>query len=328
MANIDVLQYESLIGTFETIKDHPFKGIDFYKNSFVDVDGDIAQWDEFTTKRQADAKLKSRGAPSSAKDLEDSKGKAANMGYFNESFIASGDDLNNLRQPGSKAKDNAGKAYLAKKLMGLKTMERRTKERLLFSVLTGTLAYTLNDISQSVDMGTAGANKPTAGTTWATASTDIVSDILAWKAIAEEASGRVLTTAWINDTVASYLLKNDTIQNLIGTGALTERIAKTGQIGLFAGIDWIQYDSSYFDGSSTAKFVPDNKVFFTPDPGDWLSYQSGSVTIVEDGDMIVVPSPGIWNVTKDDPVGEKVIVKSCFLPVLTAPDAIIYAGVV
>lgn len=326
MSNIDVLQYDALIGAYETIKDLPLKGIDFYKNAFVGVDGDIAKWDEFTNVRQADAKLKSRGAPSGSKNLLDMRERTANMGYFNESFIATGDDLNNLRQPGSTAKDNAGKAFLSRHLMELKNMERRTKERLLFSVLTGTLTYTLNDVAVSIDMGTDAANKPTAAVTWATASTDIVSDIVAWKAIAEEASGRVLTTCWINDTVAGYLLKNDAIQSLIGTGTLTERIAKTGQIGMLAGINFIQYDGTYYTGSTNAKYVPDDIAFFTPDPDEgWLTFQEGSVTIVEDGEMKVVASPGIWNETKSDPVGEKVLVKSVFLPVLVAPDAIIYA---
>ena len=328
MANIDVLQYDSLIGTYETIKDMPLKGIDFYKDAFVDVDGDIAKWDENTISRLADAKLKSRGAPSGSKNLLNMKQVAANMPYFNESFIATGDDLNNLRQPGSNAKDVAGKAYLTRQLLEVKNMERRTEEKLLFSALTGILAYTLNDVAVTVDFGTNAANKPTAAVTWATNTTDIVSDIVAWKAIAEERSGRVLTTAWINDTVAGFLLHNNDVQSLIGTGTLTERIAKTGQIGMFAGINWIQYDGTYYNGSSNAKYVPDERVFFTPDPGEgWLAYQMGSVSIVEDGDMKIVPSPGIWSETKADPVGEKVLVKSCFLPVLMAPDAIIYADV-
>lgn len=326
MSNIDVLQYDALIGAYETIKDMPLKGIDFYKEAFVDVDGDIAKWDEFTTVRLADAKLKSRGAPSGSKNLLNMKQRAANMAYFNESFLATGDDLNNLREAGGTAKDKAGKAYLARNLQELKNMDRRTKEKLLFSCLTGILAYTLNDVAVTVDMGTNAANKPTAAVSWAITTTDIVSDIVTWKAIAEERSGRVLTTAWINDTVAGYLLSNDTVKDLIGEGTLTERIAKTGQIGMFAGINWIQYDGTYYNGSANAKYVPDDIVFFTPNPDEgWLAYQSGTVSIVEDGDMKIVASPGIWNETKADPVGEKVIVKSCFLPVLVAPDAIIYA---
>lgn len=328
MANIDVLQYDALIGAYETIKDMPLKGIDFYKDTFVDVDGDIAKWDSITNIRQADAKLKSRGAPSGSKDLANMEARAANMAYFNESFLATGDDLNNLRQIGSNARDNAGKGYLAYNLMQLKNMERRTKEKLLFSCLTGTLAYTLNDVAVTVDMGTNAANKPTAAVSWATVTTDIIGDIVAWKAIAEERSGRVLTTAWINDTVAAMLLANDDIKELIGTGSLTERIALTGQIGMIAGINFIQYDGAYYTGAASAKYVLDERVYFTPDPGDgWLTYQYGSVTIKEDGDMKVVEGPGIWNETSGDPVGEKVLVKSCMLPVLVAPDAIIYADV-
>ncbi len=327
MANIDVLQYDSLIGTYETVKEVQLKGIDFYKAAVTPVEGDIAKWDEETITRQADAKLKSRGAPSGSKNTLNIRERASNLVYFNESFLATGDDLNNLRQSGSNVKDNAGKSYLSKNLLALKNMERRTRERLLFSCLTGILAYTLNDIAVTVDMGTAGANKPTAGTSWATATTDIVSDLTAWKAVVEEASGRVLTQAWINDTVAGYLLKNDSITAWLGGSSLAERILKTGQIGMIAGINFTQYDGAYLDGT-TKKFVPDDKVFFTP-PADegWLAYQEGTVTIVEDGEMIVVPTPGMWNVTKTDPVGEKVLVKSCFLPVLVAPDSIIYADV-
>ncbi len=327
MADIDALQYDSMIGTYETVKETQLKGIDFYKAAVAPVDGDIAKWDEETLRRVADAELKSRGAPSGSKNLLNLRERASNMAYFNESFLATGDDLNNLRQSGSNAKDAAGKSYLSRNLLALKNMERRTRERLLFSTFTGILSYTLNGIAVTVNMGTAGANKPTAAVTWATASTDIVSDITAWKAIAEEASGRVLTQAWINDTVAGYLLKNDSITAWLGGTSLAERIMKTGQIGMIAGVNFTQYDGAYIDGASAAqKFVPDDKIFFTP-PADegWLAYQEGTVAIVEDNEMIVVPTPGIWNQTMSDPVGEKVLVKSCFLPVLVAPDAIVYA---
>lgn len=327
MANIDALQYDAMIGTYETVKETQLKGIDFYKAAVVPVDGDIAKWDENTLRRVADAELKSRGAPSGSKNLLNLRERSSNMAYFNESFIATGDDLNNLRQDGGNAKDVAGKSYLSKNLQALKNMERRTRERLLFSTLTGILAYTLNGVAVTVDMGTNAVNKPTAGVSWATATTDIVSDITAWKAIAEERSGRVLTQAWINDTVAGYLLKNDSITAWLGGSSLAERILKTGQIGMIAGVNFTQYDGAYVDGAgATQKFVPDDLVFFTPNADEgWLAYQEGSVTIIEDGEMIVVPTPGIWNETKSDPVGEKVLVKSCFLPVLTAPDAIIYA---
>lgn len=328
MANIDVLQYDSMIGVYETVKDVALQGIDFYKDAVAPVQGDIAKWDESTNIRQADAKLKSRGAPSGSKDLSNMRARASNMVYFNESFIATGDDLNNLRKAGGSEKDTAGNAYMSSNLMQLKNMERRTRERLLWSCLTGTLTYTLNDIAQSVDMGTDSDNKPTAAVSWAVASTDIVSDLTAWKSVAEVGSGRVLTTAWINNTVAGYLLKNDSIAAWLGGTSLAERIMKTGQIGEIAGINFKQYDGSYFNGTTAVKYIGDDKIHFTPDPNEgWLAYQEGTVTIVEDGEMIVVPTPGIWNETKSDPVGEKVLVKSCFLPVLTAPDAIVYADV-
>ena len=329
MANIDALQYDSMIGTYETVKETQLKGIDFYKAAVAPVDGDIAKWDEEALRRVADAELKSRGAPSGSKNLLNLRERSSNMAYFNESFLATGDDLNNLRQSGSNTKDVAGKSYLSKNLLALKNMERRTRERLLFSCLTGILGYTLNGIAVTVNMGTAGGNKPTAVVSWATATTDIVSDITAWKAIAEEASGRVITQAWINDTVAGYLLHNDSITAWLSGSSLAERILKTGQIGMIAGVNFTQYDGAYIDGAGAAKkFVPDDKVFFTP-PADegWLAYQEGSVSIVEDSEMIVVPTPGIWNQTISDPVGEKVLVKSCFLPVLVAPDSIIYADV-
>ena len=326
MSNADALQYEELIGTYDTIKDTPFAGIDFYKNSFVDVDGDTAEWDEFTAVRQADGELKSRGSSSSSKNLESHRERTSKMGYFNENFMADGDNLNNLRSPGSKAKDNAGKNFLSRKLKHLKDMERRTEERLLFSLLTGTLTYTLDGVAQSIDMGTDAANKPTVSVSWATASTNIIGDILAYKAVAVEGSGRQITTAWVNQKVVNYLLNNDSIQQFVGGGGLGERMVKTGQIGMIAGVNFIQNDAVYFNGSTTVNFVPDDVVFMTPDPADWLTYQKGSVAIKENGEMKIVPSPGIWSVTKDDPVGEKVIVKSCFLPVLTAPDAIVYVS--
>lgn len=326
MSNADALQYEELIGTYETIKDMPFAGIDFYKKSFVDVDGDTAEWDEFTTVRQADGKLKSRGAPSSSKNLESHRERTSKMGYFNENFMADGDNLNNLRKPGSRAKDNAGKNFLSRKLKKLKDMERRTEERLLFSLFTGTLTYTLDDVAQSIDMGTAAGNKPTVGTTWATSTTNIIGDILAYKAVAVEGSGRAITTAWVNQTVVNYLLNNDSIQQFVGGNGLGARMVRTGEIGVIAGVKFIQNDAVYYNGSTTVNFVPDDVVFMTPDPDDWLSYQKGSVTITENDEMKVVPSPGMWAVTSDDPVGKKVIVKSCFLPVLTAPDAIVYVA--
>ncbi len=324
MSNIDALEYEEIIGTYETIKDTPLKGIDFYKRSFVDVDGDTAHWDEYTTVRLADSEFSSRGDPSTSKDLANMRPRTAAMAYFNTSFIATGDNLNNLRKPGSNVKDKAGKAYLAKNLMEVKDMERRAQERLLFSCLTGTLTYTLNDVAQSQTMSVPAGNTTNPTTSWATAGTDIITDLLGYKAIVEEGSGRVLTTGWVNDTVMGYLLNNTSIQSLIGTGTLTERIAKTGNIGVIAGINFIQYDGAYYNGSATAKYVSDDVVFMTPDPADWLTYQRGSVAIADGEEMRIVASPGIWGVTNKDPVGEKVIVKSCFLPVLTAPASVVY----
>lgn len=329
MSDIAVLEFETLIGAYEEIKAVKLKGVDTYMAATkADVDGDLFSFDLFKDRREV-AGLSSRGAESTPVNLEDSENKVVKMPYVNKSFPIMGDDMANLRQPGSDSKDRAGRAYVMRKMNGIKKTEMRMREKLLWQMFTGTIIEKVDGIALALSMGRTGTHDPDVSATnpWDTVGNNPLDDITGWNALVEEDSGRNLAIAWCNDTVMKALLANTQVQNLIGEGALTERIAQTGTIGRFGGVEWRQYDGKIASG----KFIADKYVIFTPDPAvedDWMAFANGSAVILNDeGKEIEVPSPGAYAYTTQDPVGKKVVVKSCFLPVLTAPDATIYAKV-
>ncbi|KKL13543.1 hypothetical protein LCGC14_2524700 [marine sediment metagenome] len=324
MSDIAVLQSQVMIGAYEEIKTLSLKGIDTYMApTKADVTGDTFNYDLFIDQLEAEG-LSSRGKPSSSFDMEDAQNKSVKMPYVNKDFAIQGDNLANLRQAGSMAKDAAGRSYVMRKLNGIKRLEMRMREKLLWQMFTGTITEKVDGIALNLSMGMSGSHTPTASPVWSLVGTKILDDVSDWLKLIEEDSGRVGALAWCNSTVMKSMLKNTQVLDLIGESSLTESAFRTGKIAEFAGLSWRVYNGKLADGS----YIADDKLIITPEPDDWMAYANGSVIILDDdGKEIEVTSPGAYSYTEKNPVGKIAVVKSCFLPVLTAKDSTIYATV-
>lgn len=130
----------------------------------------------------------------------------------------------------------------------------RTLEWLVWQALTGTITVTVAGVSLAVDFDVPSANKPSPNASWATAGTDIYSDIVAWKKQVATASGVMPTDVVIDSTTLGYMFNNTALQKYL-TDELKRQFAIEGSVPNYLGMKWTVYDLGYTSGGSAAQYV-------------------------------------------------------------------------
>lgn len=293
------------------------------------IQGDTAEWDVLKPARKV-GEFVADGAPSKAVALEAVGHRIAKCLKRFDSKRLSGDFLNNIRDLGARQKN--ARAALTREQQALDKRNAFAKEWALSRALTGTLTINQEDVKLSVDYELDGAHKPTASVSWATSTTDIPADLMAWKRLIEKDSGFTAGYAFANDKVLAYLLNNEATTGLLGESRLREQVAQSGVITNFMGLDWFFYNAGYLDGSGTfVPFIADDKVILTPKETDWCALQVGS-TLIPSGngagnDLVEVSGRYSYAVVETDPPGVRLFVGDSWLPVIAIPGAVVYADV-
>lgn len=251
-----------------------------------------------------------------------------------------------VRTPGELARVNAEKAVL-REVTDLNTRFDNFAEYALWQMFTGTLVLDYNDVNTTVDYKLPTSHKPTASTSWATATPkQIVNDVRTWKRLisrdgrvaAQEAYATELTISYIFDSFAST---GSTAANFMGGNLLSDRMKdqyyQTGVLPGFMGLTW-KPQEAVFDSSGAAYsgnptdpgaetlFLADNKLIL------------GNFTENRPFELIEGPTAddsapegftGKFSKTwKDpDPSARQILLEWNFLPVLTRPEQFIYASV-
>lgn len=124
----------------------------------------------------------------------------------------------------------------------------------------------------------------TIGTTWATASTDIIANINAIKKTQVQNGRAPLAHAFYGSNIASYIAKNDAAKNLLnGNPALAQQFYNTGEIpNGFCGLQWHPVYGAYEINSSdaVAEWWGADGITFTPEPNrNWWKFYEGSFLV-------------------------------------------------
>lgn len=174
-------------------------------------------------------------------------------------------------------------------------------ERMRMQALTtGTVTLASNGQSYSYDYGVPADQKVTVGTSWSTASADIIGDIANYVE-KMKAKGVNITRAVCNSSVAKCFKTNTAMKNAIyvfANGTVNITIDKAIEyIYAETGVRIVVDDDVYFTETGTAtKYVPDDTfVMFpegdlgythmgvTPEESDLMNSLSANVSIVDNG---------------------------------------------
>ena len=152
-----------------------------------------------------------------------------------------------------------------------------------------------------------------------------------WAELIEKDSGYAAADAYVNRNTMAYIIKNTAVQNLLGQGTVREQVAESGHISHFMGLDWHMYNAGYIDANGDfQRFIPDDKVVILPREDVFGRLQFGSQMIPAgngSNDLVKVFGAFSYAVVQTNPPGINLYVGKNFLPVLTVPDAVVYADV-
>lgn len=251
-----------------------------------------------------------------------------------------------IRQLLNMAIETKNKAYIDSLLdmvfddkMVLLKAARAQRERMRMMLLTtGMISIEANGQKYNYDYGIPAGNKKTAGTSWATPTTDIISDIQAWKEYIEDQTGVKPKRAVCSRKTFGYIMKNENIRKSLypannGIGMVTEKIVKDF-IFEATDVDIAVYTKKYADENGTpTAYVPDDTfVLFpegdlgntwfgtTPEESDLLSKKDVDVSIVDMGVAVTVTQ-------ETDPVTVKTKASMICLPSFEAIDYVLIADV-
>ena len=245
------------------------------------------------------------------------------------------DGLIQNRQFSSSARDTRGLArikreqfHMTKKYVGY------LDEFMLSQMLTGTLTMTLDGASTVLNYGIPADNKPTAGTSWSSASADIPEDIRQWKLKVVQATGELPTIALCNSSVMTRMMKNTTVKDWMGQTAYGVQVAKTGVIKRMMDLEFVIIDNLYAVENQTERYttpyIANNYLVLMPPPSpEWTAMQVGTVAVPNEnltGFHEGPNGPVFWTRMTDSPVGFKMHLRYARLPRLSVPGMIAYCN--
>lgn len=281
------LRAEVLTGITTGIKinesQYPFTAKFVTGANSIDVDGDVAQWDEVQPVRELDKKFEGRDGMATVTDPGSVKRKASGMLLSFKKRRISPEKLDAMRPVGaaSTEKDTAWKNL---GLM-LGDMKRRhyneILEYMVVSALLDNQSFTMDGVTVTPDYGLPAAHNLTAAASWAVAGTDIDADVETIKRLPVENAGMPITTAHCGRNVFGYLRKNTAVKtwftNREGAPADFAKF-QTDKISNLFGLEWIEYRHGTTVGGTWTPYIPDDTIIFTgPVDASWCQFHRGSV---------------------------------------------------
>lgn len=314
---LDLLQHEFMTGIVEEFPTPDFKGRQFFPSN--PVLSNMSKWD-IVQKNRGMAEFSVPGAPAKIVARRAVSQQTATQTYIREKKQLKGETMAWLRKPGTEHQQYKEQA-VADELFELDSRLEYRKEWLRWQGFTGTITYAADDVKFVIDTRIDGTHKVTAAVTWATSTTDICGDIATWKRLIEKDSMKPCTQAWANDVVMSYIQKNDYVKDKFGD-MIKDQIAKEGYIKRFMGIDWNWYNTGYVDGGTFYPFIANDYIVFMAATGSFGRTDEGPAT---DPKANFKPGKFAKSWEEEDPAGVWVLEEESSLPIITIPNAIVYA---
>lgn len=168
---------------------------------------------------------------------------------------------------------------------------------------------------------------------WTDASSDILGELLSVQEAFEQVSGETPQNMVCSMTTLNYLLQNTGLHNVAGSTGPTWREFRSEQNDVMLILQalpwlkiWIVTEVLNVAGTVT-RLIPDNGVFFFPDPSpDWVQYWEGSEIVAETDRGIRNERTGLyaWTHLREDPAAIELKAVQRGLPALLNPNAIAY----
>jgi len=325
IGSVEVLDYKVLTATLANFKHPELLGLGLMPGQTIE--GNVATWDIYSPSRVM-GNFRVPGAPASRMDLVKVASRSATLAPVLLEKALDDSALSWLRSNEANSADGA-RAKITREESDLNRVLEYTKEYAIWQALCGSLSVNQGDVKFSVDYGIRATHKPTATGSWATASTDVIGDIKAWKALVSQDCGYNATDAYCNESVMEYLMGNDDVAAFLGEGTLREQVAESGYITRFMGLNWHVYDAGYLDAAGTFhKFIADDHLFIVANASPFGSILSGSQEIPAGwSETRRVYGKFAYSAVDSNPPGVRLFVGENFLPVIYIPDAIVAADV-
>lgn len=202
----------------------------------------------------------------------------------------------------------------------------------------------------TIDMGVPASNKNQLGgiisASWATASTDIVTQLLNIGTEAEKRTGYKLKYAFYSKNIQSYLSTNTTIKEYLSrdnTAGLRDKWLTTGALpsGLFD-LEWVPMQNSFYEdaGGTNREIFPVDQVTFTPDitkqvyaivegttpvPKEFCAFANTAEQLMNNYDERRGMVQYAWGTM--EPPQINAVMADCFCPELKVPSAYFFADV-
>jgi Phage major capsid protein E len=208
------------------------------------------------------------------------------------------------------------------------------------ALVNGSVALAENGVTATVDFGRSGTHSVTAAVTWATASTDILGDMLTWRDTYVNSNGEAPGSMVMSRTVLGYMLRNEGFRQLVSTVAGTP--SRVSRDSVNAVLDSHElppiytYDVQVKVNGSATRVIPADVFLYLPAPtGDPEGTDLGATlwgTTAEslDPTYAVEEAPGIvaGSYSTQDPIAIWTKAAAIALPVLVNPDLSFKADVV
>lgn len=320
----------------------PANDENFLLNRFSKVpwlgDGQTVEWDVIRHGQKM-ARPNTRGAKAHTVGHQGRGQMQARGIYAREVKLFDASVVRKLRDPGQLVRANAEK-YIAREIADLNNRFDRFVEYCLWGLLTGSLTLyyqtpgALINQPVSIDYGLPAANKPTVGTSWATATPpQIVADIRAWRKIIENTSGVSPKEAFASEQVISYIFDSFAANGDAGTlmaGALMsdrmkDEYQRSGTLPEFMELAWRRTRQVYDpdNGGALTPFFAEKSLII----GDFTT--NSPIYIFETApEDIEAPAGARGKHSKSwddkDPSGRSWLLEYGFCPVDERPDQRVY----
>lgn len=256
--------------------------------------------------------------------------ESASFVYLREKKVFEPTTIYWIRTPGDLAARNAERAVL-REVTDLNQRFDNFAEYICWRALTGTLTLDYEDVQATVDYKVPASHKPSAGTTWASATpAQMRADIVAWKRLISRDARVAAKDAWATEATLERIMTSFATSAEGGSQFLSDRMKdeffRTGLLPGFMGLDWHVTEQVYeTDGGVTTLFVPDDALYITNlDEGRAMEIMEGPTADDEAPDYYTGKFSKTWK--EKDPSARQFLLEWHFLPVITRPEQVVYVA--
>jgi hypothetical protein len=246
--------------------------------------------------------------------------------YLREKKVFEPTTLHWIREPGQIAARNAERAVL-REVNDLNQRFDNFLEFVCWRALTGTLTLDYEDVQATVNYGVPASHKPSAGTSWASATAaQIRQDIVAWTRLIARDARVTATDAWATSATIERIMNAFQSSPLLLSDRMKEDFWSRGVMPGFLGLNWHVTEQVYeTDGGSTTLFVPDDSLFITNLNTDTpMEIMEGPTADDEAPSNFTGKFSKTWK--EPDPSARQFLLEWNVFPIITRPDQIVYVA--